>query len=284
MKKLWFLIGFFLTHNTLAAFPTPVSATYYPIYNNGIGQYITPTHEMPFDKVSAIFIAFAHTYPKGNGAIFMLEDTQPDEINRLPLLVKVAHQVNPKIKLLISLGWEHNDWTYINSDYVNNANQFIPSVIHFIRKYNLDGFDIDDEGINGSSGYIPQENFDAVIKNLKIALDQAGKEDKKFYYLTITPAFGSANVNSNNINYFDLINTQNYGGSYPTDFTDMGYPAKQITQGINTDGCNTVLPASERYAGIFSWNMTSDSACRYYYTNKIADVVGYKPNRQIIFF
>ncbi len=149
------------------------------------------------------------------------------------------------------------------------------SVVNFIRQYNLDGFDIDDEGINGSSGYISQENFDEVIKNLRSALDQAGKEDKKNYYLTITPAFGRANININNMSYFDLINTQNYGGSHPEDFTTMGYPAKQITQGINTDGCYTMLPESQGFAGIFSWNMTSDSACHYYYTNKIAEILGF---------
>lgn len=274
-KLLLIIASCFANHAIASPFPTPVAATYYPIYNSGIGQYMVPTLDMPFNKVSTLFIAFAHTYPKGNGAILTFEDTQPDEINRLPLLVKIAKQVNPKIKLLISLGWEHNDWTYINNDYVNNANQFIPSVIKFIRTYQLDGFDIDDEGINGSSGYIPQENFDAVIKNLKTALDQASEEDKKPYYLTITPAFGKANVNTHNMSYFDLINTQNYGGSYPSDFTGMGYPAKQIAQGIITDGCNTKLPTTQEFAGIFSWNMTSDSNCRYYYTNKIAEIVGY---------
>lgn len=266
-----------LTSSAVAAhFPLPVSASYYPIYNNGIGQYLEPNEAMPFNKVSTLLIAFAHAYPKDKGAMLRFEDTQPDEFNRLPLLVKIAHKVNPKIILLISLGWEHNDWTYINNDYVNQANQFIPSVISFIRENHLDGFDIDDEGINGSSGYIPQQNFDAVIKNLRIALDQASLEDKKAYYLTITPAFGVANVDSANVNYFDLINTQNYGGSYPYHFIALGYPAKQITQGINTDGCYTALPAAQDFAGIFSWNMTSDSRCDYYYTNKIAEIVGYK--------
>ncbi len=104
MKKWWLLILLFLIKPTLAAFPTPVSASYYPIYNDGIGQYMTPNVTMPFDKISLLFIAFAHTYPKENGAVLALEDTQPDEMNRLPLLVKTARQANPKIKLLISLG------------------------------------------------------------------------------------------------------------------------------------------------------------------------------------
>lgn len=258
-------------------YPLPIAATYYPIYNNSVGEYVIPTNTMPFNKVSTILIAFAHTYPKGRGAILDFEDTQPDEINRLPLLVNTARLVNPDIKFLISLGWEHNDWTYINLDYINHANQFVPSVINFIRVHHLDGFDIDDEGINGSSGYIPQQNFDAVIKNLRTALDQASKEDKKNYYLTITPAFGLGNVDNSNINNFDLINTQNYGGSNPDEFTKLGYPAKQITQGVLIDNnCSESVPIDTQYAGLFSWNMTADIRCNYYFTNKIADVVGYK--------
>jgi GH18 family chitinase len=255
----------------MAAYPNPVAATYYPIYNSGIGQYVVPTLDMPFDKVSMIFIAFGHTYPHKQGALFTFEDTQPDEKNRLPLLVKIARQVNPKISLLISLGWGHNDWEYINNDYEHNANIFVPSVIDFIREHHLDGFDIDDEAVDG---YISQENFDAVIKNLRAALDEASKQDNKPYYLTITPAAGVGNVDVNNMKYFDLINTQNYGGSFPSDFMALGYPAKQITQGLDTDGCSTTLPPSQGFAGLFSWNMTSDISCNYYYTYKIAEVVG----------
>lgn len=195
---------------------------------------------------------------------------------RLTLLVKTARQVNPTIKLLISLGFGQNDWTYINNDYVMHENQFIPSVIQFIRDFKLDGFDIDDQYINGSSGSIPQENFDAIIKNLKLALEQAGVSDNKNYYLTITPAYGALDVNKNNMQYFDLINTQNYTGSYPTDFIRIGYPANQITQGLHIYyECDSSIPFAKDMAGIFSWTMTKDISCQYYYTHKIAETVGY---------
>ena len=61
-----------------SAFPTPYAGTYYPIYNSGVNQYIVPTPLMPFRKVSAIFVAFAHAYPfnpsdLSQGATLMLE-------------------------------------------------------------------------------------------------------------------------------------------------------------------------------------------------------------------
>lgn len=265
-----------LTPAFAGKFPTPVAGSYYPIYNSGTNQYIEPTLSMPFNKISTLFIAFAHAYPAGNGAILNFEESQPDEINRLPNLVSIARQVNPKMIILITLGWGHDDWTYINTDYVNNANVFVPSVIAFIREYHLDGFDIDDEAINGSSGSIPQENFDAVIHNLRIALDQASQKDHRPYYLTITPADLEGNLDQTNMNDFDLINPQNYGGSDASVFLKMGYPPGQITQGIDTENdCYLLLPNSFKMAGIYNWSMSADSNCKYSYTHRIASAVGY---------
>lgn len=263
-----------------AAFPTPYAGTYYPIYNSGVNQYITPTQDMPFDKVSAIFVAFAHAYPVGssNGAELLLEQGQPEEPARLSLLTSVARQVNPGIKILISLGWGHNDWTYISADYTSGTNNFPASVVALIREYQLDGFDIDDESINGSSGSISQSDFDAVIQNLRSALDAASAADGKPYYLTITPAFGTAQVDTANMDCFDLINAQCYGGSFPNDFTSLGYPLSQIAWGIDTEGCSPVFPNRSQYqglAGIFNWTMSADSACNYRYTQQIASDVGY---------
>ena len=266
-----------------APFPTPYAGTYYPIYNSGVGQYIPPTTSMPFDAVSAILVAFAHAYPLNpsdwnQGAELTLEQGQPEEPVRLPLLTSVARSVNPNVTILISLGWGHHDWSYISADYTSGVNNFPPSVVALIRQYGLDGFDIDDESINGSSGSITQQNFNGVIANLRDALDQASTADGKPYYLTITPAPGTAQVTADNMGNFDLINPQCYGGSYPQNFTTLGYPATQLSWGIDTRGCNPAYPSPSQYqglAGIFNWNMSEDSACNYKYTKQIANDVGY---------
>ena len=291
MKKLLlFSLAIVCTHNSSATTAlqvdtTPVAGTYYPIYNEGPGQYVEPTIKMPFDKVSTLFIAFAHAYPtKNSGATLELEEHQDKEASRLPYLKYIAHSVNKDIKIIISLGWGHHDWTYISNDLHNNTNEFVPSVIKFIRKYDLDGFDIDDEEINGSSGVITQKDFDTVIQNLRVALDEAGKKDNKHYYLTIAPGYKVGNIDIDNMNNFDYIDTQNYGGSTPADIEQLGYPANQIVQGIDTDGCDTDLPADYKgTAGIFSWNMTSDYGyCHSKYTIDIANAVGYPPKKPAI--
>lgn len=72
-----------------------------------VGQWLPPNQDPipPFNRVSAIFVAFAHTYAQQNGAIFTYEQGQPDEPARLALLVQSARAGNPNIKILISLGW-----------------------------------------------------------------------------------------------------------------------------------------------------------------------------------
>ncbi|HEY0020114.1 MAG TPA: glycosyl hydrolase family 18 protein [Longimicrobium sp.] len=263
-----------------APFPTPFAGTYYPLYNSGPKQYIQPTLNMPFDKVSALFVAFAHAYASGpTSATLQLEQGQPDEPARLGLLVQVARHRNPGIKILISLGWGHDDWTYIAADYASGSNQFPRTVVALIRRYELDGFDIDDESINGSSGKITQDQFNGVVWNLRNALDAASAADGKPYFLTITPAGGAAEVTGDNMGAFDLINAQCYGWSYPDDFTKLGYPRGQVAWGINTEDDPPAYPSQAQYqglAGIFNWTMSADSVRNYQYTLQIARDVGYR--------
>ena len=261
-------------------FPTPYAGSYYPIYNSGVNQYIVPTPEMPFNQVSALFVAFAHAYPVDGGpaAELRLEEGQPEEPERLRLLVQVARQANPNIKILISLGWGKNDWDYIGADYQSGANRFPASVVELIRSYGLDGFDIDDESIGGSSGSISRWDFEGVVRNIRNALDQTSAEDGKPYFFTITPADGTGQVTRENMGYFDLINCQCYGGTYPVEFTEMGYPKQQIAWGIDSEGCEAGLPPSDEYeglAGIFNWSFSADSGCGFKYTREIAEAVGY---------
>ena len=44
-------------------FPTPYAGAYYPIYGGKKNEYMDPTDSTPFNKVSALFFAFAHAYP-----------------------------------------------------------------------------------------------------------------------------------------------------------------------------------------------------------------------------
>lgn len=265
--------------------PIPYAGSYYPIYNEGVGQYIPPRLNMPFDQISTLLIAFAHAYPEGvanDAAVLKLEFEIEHE--RLPLVVKTAREVNPNIKILISLGWGHDDWTFISNDY-NGQKMFPQSVVDLVTKYELDGFDIDDESIGGSSGSITQEDFNGVVGEIREKLDIAGHEQGKPMYFTITPAGGTAQVTNDNILLFDVINTQNYGGSFYDDF--IGFPnakKSQFAYGVVCEGQVPRLPepsVTEGMAGMFNWTMSADSAFNYETTKEIAQRVGYGQPTQV---
>jgi chitinase len=273
-----------------AAFPTPYAGAYYPIYGlepNQPNTYFDPVDSTPFNKVSALFIAFAHAYPldpadPSKGAKLAFQTDQPDQPGRLSRIMKFARHSNPDIKFIISLGWGMQDWTYINADYAGIHQNFAQSVVAFMQEYGFDGFDIDDEsigfdpaGCTDSSGCITQENFDGVIHELRSRFD--ARKDGQPYYLTITPAFGTGHVTQENMGNFDLINPQCYGGTTPSDFTVWHYPEKQLSWGIDTEG-DLDYPDREHYenlAGIFNWSMSADRQRNFEYTNRIATDVGY---------
>ncbi len=269
--------------------PSPSSpayaGAYYPLYNSGVNQWIEPTDAMPFDKVGEIFAAFVHAYSQGSGAALRFEAS--NEPARLHRLMETARKKNPHVKVLISLGWGHDDWTYISNDYVHKARLFVPSVIRLVRSNNLDGFDIDDEDIGNTSGAISQSAFDAVIANLRNALNAASSQDNKPYYLDITPAgnndtggLASTQVDAQNARSFDFINIQSYfsqtwGDDFVAALQSISYPAEQTAPGINTEGCAPEFPKYAGFAGMFDWNMSADSACHFKYTLEIAQDVGY---------
>jgi chitinase len=234
-----------------------------------------------------VFGAFAHVYQQGKGAVLKFE--APNESPRLKRLEAIARAKNPRVKVLITLGWGHHDWTFIAKDYANRANLFVPSVIAFLRANDLDGFDIDDEGIGREdTGVITQPAFDAVIARLRSALNQASKADKRTYALVITPAgdndepggIDGTQIDAANARSFDWVNIQTYWDStwslqLIATLKKLHYPAKAIAVGVNTEGCTPEFPPYNGLKGIFNWTMSADSACHFKYTLQIAKDVGY---------
>jgi GH18 family chitinase len=268
------------------------AGTYYPLYNSGENQWIEPATSMPFEKIGDIFGAFAHSYPKGQGAILAFEQGQPEEFARLNRLERIARGKNPHVKIFITLGWGHHDWDYIAQDEKNNARLFVPSVVEFLRANDLDGFDIDDEGIGRQdTGTITQPAFDRVIVQLRSALNVAAKADKRSYYLVITPAgdntqpggIAQTQVDARNVRSFDWINVQSYyqypdwGEKFITGVRAVRYPATSIAVGVNTEDCLPNFPSYDGLKGIFDWTMSADSNCNFKFTQKIASAVDYQP-------
>ncbi|OMD17805.1 glycosyl hydrolase family 18 protein [Paenibacillus odorifer] len=136
---------------------------------------------------------------------------------------------NPNLKTLISVG----GWTWSNrfSDVAATAatrEVFANSAVDFIRKYKMDGVDLDWEypvsgGLAGNS-YRPEdkENYVLLLQKVREKLNTAGAADGKTYLLTIASGAGPTYINNNNLagiaSVVDWINimTYDFNGSWNT--------------------------------------------------------------------
>src|SRR6266446_5230150 len=106
-------------------------------------------------------------------------------------------QRNPDLKNLVSVG----GWTWSGgfSDAVltrESRQRFVESAIDFVRRHDLDGFDVDWE-YPGLPGYgnvnrpEDKKNFTAVMAELRAALDKEGAAKGRMYLLTFAAGASS---------------------------------------------------------------------------------------------
>ena len=214
----------------------PVRGQFYPIYYD----WMEPSSQIPMDKVNVQFIAFVHTMP-GNGVqlppsvspnaspyatidpntyttdqnafVICYENARGQwngkrvppspgdtDHDRILKIAAAAHQTQGS-KVLVSLGWNQQDWQNISTDLNSGHPHFVNSVVQFLADNNLDGFDIDYEGVSG----ISEQDFTTICQQLRTAFG-----DK--YILSITPAQTSM-LNETNLACFDMVNFQTYVNS-----------------------------------------------------------------------
>ncbi|MCD1262034.1 fibronectin type III domain-containing protein [Paenibacillus athensensis] len=135
-------------------------------------------------------------------------------------LVKLK-QANPNVKTIISVG----GWSWSNrfSDVANDATArttFANSAVNFLRKYQFDGVDLDWEypvsgGLAGNSYRAADKaNYVLLLQAIRSALNTAGSQDGKYYYLTIAAGAGPTYVANNQLSQIastvDWINIMTY--------------------------------------------------------------------------
>ncbi|SET08020.1 glycosyl hydrolase family 18 protein [Paenibacillus sp. NFR01] len=136
---------------------------------------------------------------------------------------------NPNLKTVISVG----GWTWSNrfSDVAATATTrevFANSAVDFIRKYKMDGVDLDWEypvsgGLAGNSYRAEdKQNYVLLLQKIREKLNAAGTADGKTYLLTIASGASPAYVQNNNLagiaSVVDWINimTYDFNGSWNT--------------------------------------------------------------------
>ncbi|AHL22682.1 glycosyl hydrolase family 18 protein [Thermococcus nautili] len=172
--------------------------------------------DIPWDKVTHVNYAFLDLKEDGTVTYY---DTYADPLNLEE--IKKYKEKYPAVKVLVSVG----GWTlskYFSPVAADPAKRqrFAESVLEIIRKYNLDGVDIDWEYPGGGgleSNYVSPDdgkNFVLLLKTIREVFDQAEKVDHKDYL--ITAAVPADPLKASRINwteaskYLDSINVMTY--------------------------------------------------------------------------
>ncbi len=149
-------------------------------------------------RLSAIDYAFLAVSP--DGSVFLAHPDSEEGV--LAHLVKMK-RANPSLVLFASVGgWAGSSrFSDMASDAAVRA-RFVDSSIAFLRRYGFDGIDIDWEypgaiGVPCAPGVTcdrpgDKESFVALAREMREALERAGRRDGKRYFLTVAAGADSA--------------------------------------------------------------------------------------------
>jgi chitinase len=221
------------------------------------------------EKVTIINYAFVDV--KDNRAWLHREATDTINFRRLNLLKKQ----NPALKVLISIGgwtWSKNFSDAVLTD--TSRQKFAESAIDLVKKYDMDGVDIDWEypgrpGLEGNI-YRPEDkqNYTLMFKELRQQLNVLQKQTGKKYLLTTaTGAFDSfvehteMGVAQQYLDYINLMTYDYSGGKIASHHTGL-YASKYYKAQNNADNAVTKfmaagVPANKLVMGVAFYGRSS---------------------------
>jgi chitinase len=156
---------------------------------------------------------------------------------------------NPALTVLVSVG----GWTWSGnfSDAVLTAQSrkiFVDSAVDFLRRYELDGLDIDWEypGMKGAGNRFRQEdghNFTLALKQLRKAFNREAKKTHRRLYLTIAAGASDAYLAHSEMGkdqkYLDTVNLMTYDYFEPGSDPLTGHNSPLFTNPADTRGLSS---------------------------------------------
>lgn len=223
------------------------------------------------DAKKLTYINYAFVDIRNNRAWLHKEATDTINFRNLNLLKKQ----NPALKILISIG----GWTWSGrfSDAVLTDTSrlgFATSAVDIIKKYDMDGIDIDWEypALPGDQGNIyrpeDQQNYTLMFKELRRQLDSLQKQTGKKYLLTTAVGAFKGFIEHTEMNkvqqYLDYINLMTYdfsGGKIASHHTAL-YESRAYEAHNNADNAVTLfmaagVPADKLVMGIAFYGKVS---------------------------
>jgi hypothetical protein len=204
-------------------------------YNNSNSCYQTLIQNSVYQSVDILNLCFvttlptsAKTVPTGDGSSYTIQmgaSSHPGGLTNqdyMNYIIRDARKSNSSIRIAVTLNWGDGNVLsniFSNSNYSaqQNAENFAANLMAYLKKFDLDGFDIDWE--SPISDQTTQAQF-ALLVN---AIGAQFKQQDKPYYLTLSPAeVGNLDATAVN-NNISFVNLQLYSGfTSPDSFKDAG--------------------------------------------------------------
>lgn len=174
--------------------------------------------KIPAEKLTHLNYAFAHVDSMGLVAPMSPEHATRDSLNFLAL--QSLKQRNPNLKILVSIGgWTHSKGFSEAVSSPQGIQKLTQSGIEYLIKHRLDGLDFDWEypglpGDNNPYKKEDKENFVAMLKSFREALDSLGAIHQTHYLSTIASGGFRSYLEANDLakaqEYLDLVNIMAY--------------------------------------------------------------------------
>ena len=249
---------------------SPVVAQYFFFQDEGDRTWTVKFREdIPYAKLTRLYVWPAWL---DNGLLILGMQTDPDSPTRVEALTAACRQANPGAEVYISSGYDDGEM-YLEA--AKDPGRFADSVVAFLRRYGLDGYDMDWE--NG----LETQPLNDLATALRSAFDTAGAEDGKHYGLTLAtwPKPDRAYDMSVLAAQLDAINIMSYGVDESLEgcaqaYEQQGFPAAKMIGGVDTEngylgGVDTIgsdgsIAEKAQYAlqnglaGMMEWRLDND--------------------------
>ena len=252
------------------------------------GMFDTYTYNMamrvkeniPWTRINRLYIAFAT--PSSNGELVDFTNlvdtlTVAEAEKRVRNIAELCRSTNPNAEILISSAPSVfvDDANYLQALW--NPQKFADSVVRYVKKYNLDGLDIDWESpvLRDDPAVIKQ--LPVFFSTLRDTLRATGPNPHgKPYKVTTTVGYHSPQTVASLKDYVDGINIMSYGVGgvnylidTATQYRNAGFPAEKMIGGLtceaDTPETESVVASKWTYvfqqnmAGMFAWRMDNDT-------------------------
>lgn len=265
MKTVFFYITLFFAAASFAKTPStpPIIAQYYTISSDSAEQWKDEfKSNTPFTKLNRLYITFGKIVKTGGHFTVAIDGSE----NHLKQVLQTMKEKNPKAELFLTTrGTDDSD------SYGGAANDpaFAQNVATLLKKYGLNGFDIDwEEDLN-------KADLDNLLIHLHSTLHANNKKLTLTVWPFMQPEYDIAVIKNN----VDQINIMSYGTEITLNeivaiFEGANFPADKIIGGIDTEspyqdvqdslGPNGSIAQKSAYAlshhlaGMMEWRLDSD--------------------------